>query len=370
MKKKKLMILFAVFALVVIFSMMIIAFISPTDYELIYELNGHEIREIFDKDNRDYQFTITYENFEASMLIEAPYTKKRKLIDDISIIEEDGDFCIIMTSSDVEIYPLCYENGHQVDYNLSNLADDDFYTRPMLEPIEQKTAGISLKTSPDRNYFVWNYRGYHLLSANRIEEIDFLEKESYYNNLAYATEDWLVTPNYDQNYAFTEMYAIDMKTGKVSTWKLNLEISFNSYYLGDVDGRIYLVDRKNKAEYELDPKKKKITRIDSSGTGKVYDGSWNDLSMTKLSTDDYVFEKNLTYRYTLEDSSLYLSFRNIKEKMLVSSQKIDKIISARSDKIYYLVGDELYYYSLKYGENLVLSYSELKFNPLNSIFIY
>ena len=131
-----------------------------------------------------------------------------------------------------------------------------------------------------------------------------------------------------------------------------------------------MFDRKNGVEYSIDPKKKIVEKITEDGIGKAYLDGWKEVSITKLSSNDYFFSKKQVFNYSLDEKGLILKYANSKIPILVSMKKPDKIVSQKNDEIYYLVGDKLYMYSLKSGEILLLSFSEWEFNNMNSVFIY
>ena len=49
------------------------------------------------KHNKQYKFTLTYENIEYPIIINTKYHKQRKLIKDIKIISDENDTCLNLT---------------------------------------------------------------------------------------------------------------------------------------------------------------------------------------------------------------------------------------------------------------------------------
>lgn len=369
MKKKK-VILGVLFLLVLIIVVVLIG--RPRDYTVRYKRDGFEIEERYDKELDVYTFSVSINDKEFNFLANKKRVKGKKLITGVNVLstQEEDKFCVLLASSKVESYPVCYSDDEYLDYDLFDEKSDDFYSRKTLESKDDEFNGITFKIKKEQNLFIWNYKGYYQISDAKKEEIKFLERDAYQNNLAYSDGKYILTPNYDQDYSFNKVYLIDMKTGKVIDWELDKEISYNSYFLGDRDGMIYLVDRKNKAEYTLNPKKRKIERVDNAGMGKIWDAKWAEVSMTKLINEDYIFEEENAYKYFLEDGNLMLGFDNSMETEHLSNKNVDKIITIKDDTVFYLVGDTVYSYSLERGENVLLKYGELKFNNLNSVFIY
>ena len=335
MKKKK-VILGVLFLLVLIIVVVLIG--RPRDYTVRYKRDGFEIEERYDKELDVYTFSVSINDKEFNFLANKKRVKGKKLITGVNVLstQEEDKFCVLLASSKVESYPVCYSDDEYLDYDLFDEKNDEFYSRKTLESKDDEFNGITFKIKKEQNLFVWNYKGYYHLSDAKKEEIKFLEKDAY----------------------------------QVIDWELDKEISYNSYFLGDRDGMIYLVDRKNKAEYALNPKKKKIERVDNAGTGKIWDAKWTEVSMTKLINEDYIFEEENAYKYFLEEGNLMLGFDNSMATVHLSNKNVDKIITIKDDTVFYLVGDTAYSYSLERGENVLLKYGELKFNNLNSVFIY
>ena len=108
----------------------------------------------------------------------------------------------------------------------------------------------------------------------------------------------------------------------------------------------------------------------SNDKGTVYEeGSINKVSMNKLVSKEQQFTYKQNYKYFLKNKTLYLSYLNSSNKIKVSEKKIDKIVYSNNDEVYYLIDYTLYRYSLKYGEEKLISYSEWEFNSNNLIFI-
>lgn len=355
---------------IVLFLLAVVFINRSRDYSETYEVDGYTIIESYEGSQGLLNIEVKVDDIEFSMPMLIERLNKKKVIDEVKIVQEDDKKCVLLKSDKIDSYPVCFDGERYVDYALSGLADDEFFVRESLRRRDSTYEGISLLSYPYENCFVWNYKGYYRLDENGAEGIDFLEKESYYNNLAYGVDEFLLTPNYDEEYAFTEFFIINMKKSKKSSWKFKGEISFNSYFLGEKDGLVYMVDRKNKAEYEIDVKRKKLERIDKNGMGRVWNGKWTEVSMAKLVDEDYVFENEAKVQYTTEDKVLVRLETEDKRRTVLSDKKVDKIVDVDGDEVYYLVKDELYFYSPIFGENIVLKWSELDFNSTNAVFIY
>ena len=141
--------------------------------------------------------------------------------------------------------------------------------------------------------------------------------------------------------------------------------------MGINEKSIYLIDQKNKIEYELVPHKQKMRIIaNKNKKGTIYEnGNVNKISMNKLINKKHTFIYDRLYNFYLKNNELYMTYINSNLTTKVSNQKIDTIISINNDSVYYLIDNTLYRYNLKYGEIKLVSYADWEFNYKNLIFI-
>lgn len=376
MKKKR---IFMISVFILIATLIIFFFTRVKNYMIEYDVDNFHIKESFDKELDSYHFELTNSDHHFDIVSKNKYIRKKKLIENITLFEDEEtkEFCIYPKSSKVEVYPLCSKNGKLLDFNLLERDTTEFYERPKVKTETGTYKNVKSNATNGRRFLVWAHKGYYSLTGEKLmdnskEDLSpmFLKNESYYNKLAYQMDEYVLTPDYDQEFAFDKFYVFDFKKGSLTEWKLDFEISYNSYYLGDLDGIIYIFDRKNETEYALNPKKESAEIVSKDKMGKVFLTDWKEVSTTKLLSTEYSFEKKQNYTYSIKDDQLVLQFNGSNDYITVSNKKPDKIVSQKDDRIYYLIKDELYEYSLKYGEIHLLTYSEWAFNSLNSIYIY
>ena len=180
----------------------------------------------------------------------------------------------------------------------------------------------------------------------------------------YQTKDYLLVPDYNNDYQFSKINLIAFKNAKVSEIKLRYDLYFDSYFLGDYKNKVYLYDNKNELEYYIDLKKKDIYKTDYKINN---DGKWESVTNQKLKNNKLSFTNTKYYNYTLKDNKLYGTF---KKDYLVTNKDVSKIVKVDNLDIYYISKDTLYYFNPLYGEKPLLKYSEWEFNNTNMIFIY
>ena len=340
-------------------------------YEVKYKVDGYEITETY-RNEGVYTFETEMENQKYRLSIFNDKNIKKKVINHVKTYKSDEYSCLYFVSKYIETYPICTnENKEFISYTLiEDVELENFYQSKDRNDKKDNYENISIK-SLDENILIWNYKGYHYLKKDgTYKTINFLNSETYYNEHAFQMGKYLFTPNYDEKYEFTTFNVIDMTTGKNIKLKTDYQLSYNYYILGVKDSRGYLIDQKNKKQYEITLDKLKVTDITKNGYGKVWTGEWEEISMTKLINHEYSFDNELYKNFIVENEKIFSVNAETKIKTLLSNRNINQIIHIKNDKVYYLSKDKLYYFCPHYGEEEVATYTEWNFNTSNQIFIY
>lgn len=343
--------------------------LSPKDYNIVYERNGLQVEELFHKQIKAYELKIIKDDVSYEFGLQHKYVNKKYLVDNVKIYEAEEGVSCVLPEGKLEFYPICYDGEKFIDYELTQI-NDDFYKRTKSNNNPNQFKNIDVTNSDKEKYLIWANKGYYFLSQKENKELMFLSNDFYYNNLSYKMDEYVITPNYDEEYNFSSFNVINMKKGKSTIWAFDEKISYNSYFLGDRNGFIYLFDRKEKKEYAINPQKKKIEIVSKNGIGKIWNDEWEEVSTVKMASNDYVFNEAKLYNFKVLNGKLLVNGLNMKNEILVSKKKVDKIIDANKDSVYYLVNDEVYRFSFKTGEELVIKYSEFKFNNTNALYVF
>ena len=370
LKKSAITILVIFIFLIALF--IILSLFSSKSYSVEYNIFNYEISENYDKERKIYYFEITNKPITYSFIYEKEYLKEKKIIKDIKEYKETDYTCITIESRLINLYPLCNHKNEIIDYHLVPDSLQDKISEYIKTPsTTDKKEGHYEIYNNEEELLVWSYKGFKYIKNDKIEEINIFKDDIYEIPLATKINNYLFVPDYEQKYNFNKAYVIDLETNEVKTWKLKYEISFDSYILGTNDISIYLIDKKNKIEYELVPSKQKMRILATKyKQGTLYNkGIIQKEPMTKLVTKEYSFTYDKNYNYTLKDNKLYLSNLDSPIKTRVSNLEIQDIIYSYNDNVFFLVEDTLYRYNLKYGETKIMKYSEWSINYKNLIFI-
>lgn len=372
LKKSAIVILVLFILLIVALILFIISLFKTKSYSLEYNIDKYEINENYDNKDKYYYYEITTDKITYEFIHNSEYHKEKQLIKEVKEYN-DGDYTCLKVESDyITTYPLCSYKNQLIDYHLTSetLQDklSEYYKTP--KEIDKKHDNYTIYNN-NLDLLVWSYKGFNYISEDKIKFIKIFDKDIYEIPLATKINNYILIPDYEQEHNFNKVYILNLETLKVEKWKLKYDISFDSYILGINDKSIFLIDKKNQKEYELVPHKQKMRLLASSNDkGTVYEeGSINKVSMNKLVSKEHQFTYKQNYKYILKNKTLYLSYLNSSNKIKVSEKKIDKIVYSNNDEVYYLIDCTLYRYSLKYGEEKLISYSEWEFNSNNLIFI-
>lgn len=341
-----------------------------SDYTIKYQVNNYDVLTIY-KDNRLY-FEITKDkeiyNFDI-------YTKRnlsKTIIKDIKIIKDETINCIYPIIKDYKTYPLCYENGIYKDYNL---IESELLTKYQKnkESTEKEKNDFEYYNQLNKNQYValWNYNGYIIMNDKTYKNIEIFNKDTYDNTNAHIVNETIYMQNYDQEYEYSELIALNIKTHKTSKIEIGYNIDSNSYIVGNIGKYLYIYDDKHSVLYEINIKKQETKIISNNEIGyKKYNGE----EFVKCSKSEYKVDKikydfddsNYIYKY---NEGLYKKINENQIEQLINNNDV-KIIKEYHNDLFYSYENNFYIYNPLEGSRRVFYNYELKFNNNNNIFVY
>ncbi len=346
--------------IVLFFAFFLYMYLRPRDYTITYLLNGYKITEKYLKKYQVYYFKIEDEVYSFDFVKNYKYSTKRKLIYKMAI----DDNCIKPYIKKANLNKLCFYSNEEESYQEVNLSNNS-------SKITTKN-DMNVFNYLENTYVIWNYKGLDILDKDNYQKVTLFKKDIYNNLIMAKINDLIVFPNYEEGYEYQELIIVNIKTGKKSTMKLDQAISNDSYILGVYKKSIFLVDKKNKIEYEINPYLKKIRVIGSENKlGKIYkEDGFNKININELANNTLSFTYLTPYNYQVINDTLYLSYLDSNLLTKVNDFRDGHIISIKDDLIYYLIEDTLYLYSPSTGNIKLLQKFEWHFNYENKIFIY
>ena len=357
--------------LLVLLSLILLSVLIRTkSYEISYNLDGYTIEEMFDKELNTYLIRTEVDNTVYEISVQHEYLYSKKVIKRVYTSESGNNKCIYLESDKLETYPVCNIGDETASYSLlkSEVSFENFTLKDLKGNVQMYNDKF-IRAIPN-SYLIWNHYGYDYISSKENKSINFLKNESYADVYSFKIGKYILIPNYDEEYTFTSFIVVNASNGKYSAWDTHLELSYNFYFMGEVDDIGYIVDKKSKKEYKVDVQKRKIELISGDNEGLVYDGTWSKISMTKLASNEYKFNLKSSVYYFIKNDALYMRYDGGKVDIRITDEAISRIVSYDGDYVYYLIKDKLYRYSPLYGNTLILEYNEWQFNEGNTVYIY
>ena len=358
-----------VFQIVIIalFLIFLIFIFRAVNYTKEYTVNNVAIVESYDKENDMYYFTLTYNDVTFDYLYESNYKQKRTFIEDVKLIEDGDNFCLIPSGVSLEFIPLCIDNGtityyQEVNDNLKAKIPEEY-----LKEIKEESdtyQNISIYNR-DYTYLLWNYDGFYYINEDEEKEIVLFDKEKYNITLVGYTSDYLVIADYDEEYTFNKFYRISFKDGAVKEYDLDYNIYFDSYFPGYENNLLYIVDNNEELMYEWNAKNGDLEKTRAK---ILNDGKWKSVGIKSLINQNKKFTYKSNYTYQLNDSLLTLNYTNKDIETQIATD-VTGIVRVKDNLVFYLKTDTLYVFNPLTGNTKLLNYFEWNFNYQNMIYI-
>lgn len=333
------------------------------------------VEEIYQK--KKYYINIKVDNFIFPFINDYNYYKKNHIVKDILYYKDKNIICIMpVYQNDLNNEMLCKKDNNLMTY--SNLKDYEPLKKYIKTVKKEKKHASFIDSSQTTNYYdyqiynenirndlyiiKWNYKGLDIFN-NNYKRVNLFNQDIYTNELGVLVNHLYLQANTKQAYNFNQFYIVDILTGKTKTWKIEFLISHDTYINGIIDNKVYLFDRDNLIQYEVDPYKQKIKIIgDKTINGKYYNGSWQNINIYNLKNEDLFFEiYNQEYYY--ENNTIYRNINNQKV-IILEIQNISNIL-IKDNYIFFIKDDIIYAYNDKYGLKKIIKHNELYFNKNN-----
>lgn len=396
-KKSKIFILLFLIIILVIICRSILNF-NSINYKLNIDGSKIKIKEIVNENN--YYIEIKIDKNVYPFRIYNDLNNKRKVVKDIYYYKDKDIECVLPVIND-NLYTdmVCYKDDMIYDYstlvgdnssldkyvnsidlyNVNNFKNDKLDTKVI------DTIKYNIFNNMEKTIVITTYNG---LIIND-KKINLFEKDIYNNELSTFINNYYIIADYDKNYSFDFFYIVNLDTKKVTKLESRYDISYDSYIQGIVDNKVYLYDKDNENQYEIDVKNNKIKIISSDNYIKYYTNKkWEKLNKAKANKEIYFDYETLdnkftSYNYVEEIEDYYYLYK--KDGISYKLYRVDKNnidiykyllnvpttnINFKDNYLYYVYKDKLYYYSDSIGLKTMLENSELEFNETIKYYIY
>ena len=272
-------------------------------YEIDYEINGYNVHEryiartsgekdsyyIEVKDGNDTFYLNTYKNF----------GKQKEIVTNVNIIKGKSYKCAYFNlKNNVKVNITCIKDNITYNYNdikgkdssLDNqIKSLDYDINKFTDTAEEvkRVVGIYVSQSNLVNgHFMGlsSYRGVYLINnysdVKFLYEVDLFENDKTNQSISTFVSHYYLVADYDQEYSFDKFYLVDITFGDKSEIKYHSKISFDSYIMGVIGNKVYLLDCDNKKQYEIDISSRTIIEIGNESLGIKYykNGEWEKLN--------------------------------------------------------------------------------------------
>lgn len=384
-------------------------------YEITYQVLGDQknfiVKETYTAHNSKtgdyYRFVI---DDEFSFKIFDNLGKDSRIIKEIKYYEDSTYKCIypIFKNKKVKMDVLCKDNNliyyHSIEGENKNL--DEFvqtlegydsldYKNKESKKVQNTFVTVYKDHLVDHHYLILQtYKGFYNVN-NRdnhiIDVLNYYEHDIYEPKIFALTGKYLVSANYNQNLEFNQFFITDVITNIKKTIFAPNMISYQSYIQGVVNDCVYIVDKKNQKQYEINPKDERIREIGNVNSKFQYyeNGKWSLVEASETISSDKKFINRAEYQhdgydYTYKTSQFYYLFKKRNNRIEVSRTDIEdqknitylfsvekmNDISYVKDYIYFENDGKIQYYSDKTGLKTLAEHSEMKFNQNLKYFIY
>ncbi len=348
--------------------------------------------------NNYYLFDVRVGDKRFLFDIDNTFNKQKKIIKDIKIYEQDDLMCIspIYIKNNKEPFITCNIENKQYSYSsikdsydlssfveqLPNFKEDKYSDIDTLSNINNNKI---YKDNLYDNEYILLYEYNHLLKITnkKNEEIKFANYDIYNNDLGVLIDKYYIIPKYENLPLYNALLVIDIVKNKIK--EIEIPLATNIYINGIVNNKLYLFDKSNLIQYEINPFKNKYEITGNKNKKAMYyDGKWSNKNVYEMNNNNLVFSNNYPideeyikafeqdkyYYYINKNNEVYKIYKEVKDYPILLFQ-LDNIneVEVINNKVYFISNDTLYRYDY-YGIKRLVTNSELKYNYKNIYSVY
>ena len=361
------------------------------------------IDEKYTKNKNDDYYLINVNVDDKSFIfdIDNYFNKQRKIVKDVKVYNNDNLYCLSLIFIDkYSSEPICYKDDKLLSYYYSkNNYDLNEYVSSIPSFELNKYDKDSEKKKVDNiivysdNLFedeilsLYEHKKVHFMKKYYNRSFIFSNRDNYKNTLGTIVDDYYVIPRYTGEPTIKSFVKYEIIGGIKREFKANYEISKQSYVNGVYDGKLYIFDKSNMKQYQIDPKNETVTITGDeeheafafiNGEEKrvsVYDLNSNEVKFSKKYDEykdidyDDIFINNYYAIYRKGDNFYKVYLDYIDKPILLFNESGAKEVKLVEDSLYYIKGDKIFRYS-KYGIQTLIVCDELKYNYENVFDIF
>lgn len=334
--------------------------------------------------------------------VENTFNKQKNIVEDIEVIEQNGYYCLglDLVGQGKYSYPECLKDN--ITYSYSSIKKDvdlSNYVSKIVDKEFDKYSSESIKKDElglivNRDYIddneiimVYAYKQINLFYTNYSRSFSFSGLDNYKNTYGRLVGNYYLIPKVTSLPIFDTFVKYDVVDGIKKEITLPKSITKQSYINGVDSNKLYIFDKSNKEQIEIDPvnnKTKIVGSVDNDGitfiNGKKQAISVYDLEKEEVlfeeKKDDYSFDdgeyiaSNDYYAIYKKDNSYYKLYKEYQDvPVLLFVEEDIKNIKVREDNVYFIKENGLYKYN-QYGIFGLAYRNEFVYNSDNIYDVY
>lgn len=405
MKKFKRFFIACIILFIIIFFVYLCVHFLSKGYTNEYRIDKYSVTEIYTKSEQDehdnYYIEIDANNIIYNYQFYDIIKDDNKIVKDI--IYYDGEYkCLLPILSDnIKVDFQCYKDS--IYYNYIDIKGKDDKLDKYIDKIDKDKYNINefldnknndnkydkikyyKNNIPDNyNINITNLKGIISINNGKVDYIELFDKDIYKRDLSIFFNNYYVSADYEEKQEYSNIYVVNLLTGKSKKIKTPDYISFDSYIQGVVDNCVYIYDVNNEKQYKVDASNLSVSEVGDSNKGiKYYDGNWSYISAIKANNKELFKDKNYkekndysVYHYGNKLSGFYYYYfksddgyeiyrahsqdKDIK-KYLFTVKNINDVL-VKEDYIYFKDKNSIKVYNDHYGIKTIIDNDELEFN--------
>ncbi len=398
------------FSLLLLFLTLLLEFginYFKTSHHVEYDISGYTVEEDYiKKSGKDYYLIkVSKDGKEYIFNAQNEFNKNEKIIKEIISYDTDDISCAtIIYTSNSSSTPLCYKDKILHSYiSVENEPGMSEYLEQLNKYAEDKI------TSSDESYvfayneiyknnlyknediIMYNYKNIIKINGERTMTFDFSNKDVFKNEYGTLVGKYYVIPKMRNSIEFSHYLIVDIEKETVEEIDLAKEvsakISSQMYVNGIYNSNLYIFDKSNLVQYEINPDKGEIKVVGNKDKkGIVYkNGQEEEIGVYTLNnekvkfTENYDAYKEIDYDQIfltsngavyVKDGVFYKVYNNyLKNPIYLFEAKNVQDIKVKEDNIYYINDQFLYRYN-DYGNVKILKREQFKYDYTNIYDVY
>lgn len=398
------------FSLLLLFLTLLLEFsinYFKTSHHVEYDISGYMVEEDYiKKSGKDYYLIkASKDGKEYIFNAQNEFNKNEKIIKEIIPYDTDDISCAtIIYTNNSSSTPLCYKDKILHSYiSVENEPGMSEYLKQLNKYAEDKI------TSSDESYvfayneiyknnlyknediIMYNYKNIIKINGERTMTFDFSNKDVFKNEYGTLVGKYYVIPKMRNSIEFSHYLIVDIEKETVEEIDLAKEvsakISSQMYVNGIYNSNLYIFDKSNLVQYEINPDKGEIKVVGNKDKkGIVYkNGQEEEIGVYTLNnekvtfTENYDAYKEIDYDQIflisngaiyVKDGVFYKVYNNyLKNPIYLFEAKNVQDIKVKEDNIYYINDQFLYRYN-DYGNVRILKREQFKYDYTNIYDVY